>query len=331
MSFDMQKAKKEFLRVLNLEAQAIVHAAEYFEKSDPRELQNALGLLLTSLNQGGKIIVTGVGKSGKIAQKISSTLTSTGSPSIFLHPTEASHGDLGIAQARDCVIALSHTGNTEELLDLVPSFKRRSIPVIGIGGNPESKLAGQCQAWIKSSVEQEACPHNLAPTTSTTLALAIGDAIATTLMLLRGFKPEEFAGNHPGGALGKRLSLYVKDLMHPANTIGLISPDSTLDQVLLESTQKKLGGVLVVEKEHLVGIITDGDIRRSLSHREKIFSMTAREIMTQNPITISPDQMAYEALQLMENRPSQISVLPVVDASKKPMGLIRLHDLVRAL
>jgi arabinose-5-phosphate isomerase len=248
---------------------------------------------------------------------------------IFIHPTEGLHGDLGLVTAKDAVLALSYTGNTEELISLLPSLKALGVPVIGVGGNSRSKLATSANAWIDASVEQEACPHNLAPTSSTTLALAIGDAIAVTLMKLREFGAENFAQNHPGGSIGKKLNLCVGDVMHRGEDIPRVGPGASMDEVVVVSTQKKLGAVLVVEGERLEGIITDGDLRRALKHREKFFELEARDVMTAKPVTAHPEMKATQALELMENRPSQISVLPVTDGTGRWKGLLRLHDLVR--
>jgi len=320
----------EVKRVLELEAGAILRCAERLslEKS-AEQFQKAIQLFQDSLSRKGKIVVTGVGKSGKIAQKIAATFSSTGSFSVFLHPTEGLHGDLGVVQPGDTVLALSYTGNTDEIVRLVPSLKSLRIPIVGMGGNSDSQLAQKCDAWIDASVEQEACPHNLAPTTSTTLSLALGDALAVTLMQIRGFDAKAFAQNHPGGSLGKRLQLTVSDLMQQGDQVALVSPQSSMDEVIIKSTQKKLGAALVVEGTKLVGIITDGDIRRALQLKEKFFTLKAADVMTQTPVTVQPEMMAEEALHIMENRPSQISVLPVADAAGNWLGVVRLHDLVR--
>jgi arabinose-5-phosphate isomerase len=320
----------EITRVLKLEGDSILLAAERLGGAEAqRELARAVEILKESLTSGGKIIVTGVGKSGKVGQKIAATLCSTGSMALFLHPTEGLHGDLGLVSTKDAVLALSYTGNTEELISLLPSLKVLGVPVIGIGGNSRSKLAAECSAWIDASVEQEACPHNLAPTSSTTLALAIGDAIACTLMKLREFDADAFAQNHPGGSIGKKLHLSVGDVMHKGDDVGRVAPGASMDEVVVVSTQKKLGAVLVVQGDRLEGIITDGDLRRALKHREKFFQLKASEVMTAKPVTALPEMKAVAALELMENRPSQISVLPVTDGSGNWKGLLRLHDLVR--
>ena len=321
---------KEFCQVLSNEAVAIQAAADRFsaQPSLADSIDQSIQLILDRTNAGGKVILMGIGKSGKVAAKIAATMSSTGTPAIFVHPTEALHGDLGVVTPHDVVIAFSYTGNTEELLEILPFFERKKIPVIGIGGNAKSKLALKSKFWIDASVEKEACPNNLAPTTSTTLALAIGDAFSVSLLQARGFSTEDFAKNHPGGSLGKRLQLIVKDLMHtyPQNC-PVVNPSALMDEVLELSTQKKLGGVLVCEGQKLLGIITDGDIRRALKHREKFFALSAKQVMTQNPITVSETLLAYDALRIMEDRESQISVLPVVNEKHEAVGLLRIHDL----
>lgn len=323
----------EATRVLSLEGKAILDCSDRLRQNAggaAESFQKAVGICMKALDDGGKLIVTGVGKSGKVGQKIAATLSSTGSLSLFLHPTEGLHGDLGVVRSSDVVLALSYTGNTDEVIKLLPSLKSLGVKVIGLGGKANSLLAQQCDVWLDGGVGSEACPHNLAPTTSTTLALALGDALAVTLMNLRGFDVQAFALNHPGGSLGKRLQLRVEGLMHRGSDVPVLSVDAKMDEVILISSQKPLGGVLIVEGTRLKGIITDGDLRRSLKLREKFFDLRAEEVMTRNPITVGPEMKAEQALDLMENRPSQISVLPVVDSSGNWMGLLRLHDLVRA-
>ncbi len=324
----------EVSRVLNLEGECILTMARTLAdplSSAAQQIERAVTTLNRALDSGGKIVVTGVGKSGKIAQKIVATLCSTGSLSVYLHPTEALHGDLGLLRSQDVVWILSHTGNTDEVVRLVPSLKSRGVQIIGVGGNRSSLLATRCDIWIQADVEAEACPHNLAPTSSTTLALAIGDALAMALMRLRGFDASHFAQNHPGGALGRKLHLKVSDLMHQGSEVSWVTRDAPIDEVIVASTEKKMGAVLVVEGRKLLGIITDGDLRRSLQHREKFFQLKAQDVMTRQPISAGPEMMAQAALELMENRPSQISVLPVLDSNGNWLGLLRLHDLVRSL
>lgn len=320
----------EFRRVLRLEGHAVLSCEERLK--DPviaAQVGKALSILRDALAGGGKIVVTGIGKSGKVGQKIAATLNSTGSLAVFLHPTEGLHGDLGVVVPGDIVLALSYTGNTEELLRLIPSLKKRGIPVVGIGGNAQSKLAAQSDAWIDGFVSQEACPHNLAPTASTTLALALGDAIAIALMQLRGFDAAAFARNHPGGSLGNRLHLKVEDVMHFGEELPLLPLSASMDEVVIILTQYKMGAVLISDSNRLMGIITEGDVRRSLRHREKFFDLRAAEVMTASPVTTSRESMAITALDLMKNRASQISVLPVVDAQGCIQGIVRLHDLVQ--
>jgi arabinose-5-phosphate isomerase len=326
---------EEVTRVLRMEGQAILRCADKLERPQgpadeaAREaIRGALILMQRSLESGGKIVVTGVGKSGKVGQKIAATLCSTGSLAIFLHPTEGLHGDLGVLSSKDVVLLFSYTGNTEELVRLMPSIRGKGVPVIGVGGNGQSRLAQSCDAWIDGFVEQEACPHNLAPTSSTTLALALGDALAMALMQLRGFDAEAFAHNHPGGSLGRRLSLRVSDVMHKGEAVPTVTSLASMDEVVVAATQRPLGGVLVVEGPRLLGIVTEGDLRRALKHREKFFDLKAHEVMTASPITVSPDMMASDALRLMEDRPKQISLLPVVDEQGHWRGIVRVHDLI---
>lgn len=310
--------------ILRLEAAAIEAAAERLE---PADVQKALGLIASC---DGKVIVTGVGKSGVIAQKIAQTLTSTGMIAIFVHPSDALHGSLGIVRSGDVVLALSNSGETDEILAIVPALKHRKVALISIVGNLNSSLARQSDVTLDASVSQEACPLNLAPTASTTVALAIGDALAMTLMESRGLTAADFAANHPAGRLGKRLTLRVDSLMHE-------SPDITENagwlEVIRSISKFSLGAVNVVDEAgKLIGIITDGDLRRTLERTEpgQIGTLTATSMMTRSPITASPEMLAFDALRLMEDRPSQISVLPVVEGSGRCIGLLRLHDIVRS-
>jgi arabinose-5-phosphate isomerase len=322
---------KEFCRVLNLEGNSILDAEKRF-LADPQaiaSIEAAIQLILERTQNGGRAILVGVGKSGKIAAKLAATFSSTGTAALYIHPTEALHGDLGIMGENDFVIAISYTGNTEELITLLPYFEQRHAPVIALTGHPHSKLGEKSKIVINANVAEEACAHNLAPTSSTTLALAIGDALAIAVMKVRGFSAEDFAKNHPGGALGRRLQLRVNDLMHRLPQIPTVAENTTVDQVLDLSTNYRLGAVLVTKAGKLAGIITDGDIRRALKEREKFFTLTARDMMTQNPTVVGPDFLAYDALRLMEERESQIAVLPVVDSDGNVLGLLRIHDLVQ--
>ncbi len=322
---------KEFCRVLHIESEAITQALERFE-SNPEQKQrveSCLHLLLECFRKNGKVLVIGLGKSGKIAAKIAATLSSTGTPAVYVHPTEALHGDLGVIGPQDLAIAISYTGNTSEIVELLPYFEKRAVPVIALTGNRTSKLAEGAKLVIDCSVKEEACAHNLAPTSSTTLTLAIGDALAISLMQARGFTAEDFAKNHPGGSLGRRLQLAVRDLMHPIPKAPSVGPNANVDEILALSTERKLGAVLVQENNALLGIITDGDLRRALRMKEKFFQMKASEIMTRSPITVEERSLAFDALRLMEERESQISVLPVVNSSGIALGLLRIHDLVQ--
>jgi arabinose-5-phosphate isomerase len=322
---------KEFCRVLQLEAQSILDAKTQFEThpESAKAVNSAIELILERTKKGGKVLFFGLGKSGKIAAKLAATFSSTGTPALYVHPTEALHGDLGIMAANDVVIAISYTGNTEELIALLPYFERRGCPVIALTGHLSSRLAEKSQIVLNASVAEEACAHNLAPTSSTTLALAIGDALAVTLMKASGFTAEDFAKNHPGGALGRRLQLRVNDLMHRVPKAPLVNEAASVDEVLSLSTEYRLGAVLVGSNDKLLGIITDGDIRRALKLREQFFTLSAKDIMTKSPVVVQPELLAYDALRLMEERESQISVLPVVDSAGKALGLLRIHDLVQ--
>lgn len=312
---------KELLR---LEAASIDAAAE---RLDAASVDKAIGLISEC---SGKVIVTGVGKSGVIAQKISQTLTSTGTVSIFVHPSDALHGSLGVVKSDDVVIALSNSGETDEILAIMPVLKQRGVAVIGIVGNVDSTLARQSDVVLDASVDKEACPLNLAPTTSTTVALALGDALAMTLMEDRGLTPEDFAVNHPAGRLGKRLTLLVEALMHESPNV---FEETGWLEVIKAISKHSLGAVNVVDAEgRLVGVVTDGDLRRTLEKTDpsSLASLSAAAMMTAEPITATPHMLAFDALGLMENRESQISVLPVVDVEHQCVGLIRLHDIVRS-
>ena len=326
----------EFVRVLKLEANAILslEAKVLGAKISADEISGAVALLQRAVESRGKIIVTGVGKSGKIAQKIASTLASTGSLAVYLHPTDGLHGDLGMVDSKDVILALSQTGATSELIRLLPSFQSLAVPIIGIGGQRDSPLGRASRFWVDTSVEQEACPLGLAPTTSSTLALAVGDALAVALMRARGIDVETFARNHPGGSLGWK-TRKVQEVMKKEDEIAWVGPSDSMDRVLQVSGEKRLGAVLVAENPNaiprrLAGIITEGDIRRALVRRDVFFDLKASEIMNPKPVTVAPEQALPEALALMENRPHQISVLAVVDPrTLSVLGLVRLHDLVR--
>jgi len=273
----------------------------------------------------GRVILTGVGKSGLICKKIAATLSSTGTPAFFLHPTDAAHGDLGMVKGEDTVIAVSNSGETAELLSIVPIIKSFGIPVIAITSNPQSTLSRISDVTINLHVEREACPLNLAPTTSTTLTLALGDAIAGALMKLKGFTPEEFKRYHPGGKLGIRLS-KIEEIMRRGEEIPKVYPETPVKKVIFEVSAKKLGATLVLDRKgNLIGIITDGDLRRAFEKGYNLDSK-AKEIMTRNPKVIREDVFAEEALKIMEK--NKITVLPVLNRQNKVVGIIHLHDIL---
>ncbi len=312
-----------------------IRALELTQKGLDEKFTQAMELLRT---RKGKIVVSGIGKSGLIGQKMAATFSSTGSPAVFLHAADAIHGDLGVVDPHDVVIMLSHSGETEETLTIIPALRRIGAKVIALVGNGRARLAQMADAMVVVAVPKEADHLNLAPTSSALTALAIGDAMAALLSKWRGFRPEDFALYHPGGQLGRRLLLCVADLMHKVDEVPLVTPQAKFDEIVAGLTKNvpgagALGAVLVVKsgRDHtLAGIITDGDMRRSMARfREKIFQMTAGELMTSNPISITQEAKAEEALELMENRPSQIRELPVLDKEGRVAGLLRLHDLLQ--
>ena len=320
----MNESYSKVVELLKLEAAAIERTSEILDR---RSVERAVEILACCDN---KIIVVGIGKSGIIAQKIAQTLVSTGTIAIYVHPSDALHGSLGVITKGDVVVALSNSGETDEILSLVPTIKQRGIAIISIVGNVNSTLARQSDIVLDASVDKEACPLNLAPTTSTTVALAIGDALAMTLMEAKNLTPEDFALNHPAGRLGKRLTLKVANLMHESPNI---SPAAGWLEVVKSISKYALGAVNVVdENEQLIGIITDGDLRRTIEKTapENFSSLKAEQMVTRSPVTATPAMLAYDALQLMENRPRQIAVLPVVDEKGSAIGLLRLHDIVRS-
>ena len=282
------------------------------------------------LNIKGKIIVTGIGKSGLVGKKIASTLSSVGSPAIFLHIGEAAHGDLGVIDRNDAVIILSFSGETEEVTTILPIIKRWDIPLIGITGNLNSTLARYSDVVIPVKITREACPYGLAPTSSTTVMLALGDALAITLMKLKGFTEEDFAMFHPAGALGKSLLLRVSDLMHVGDEIPRVGRDEIMEKVILEITSKRLGITGVFEGNNLVGCISDGDLRRALErYGSKMLKMRASEIMTPNPKTILPQALASRALKKMEDHAiTSLFVVPRED-SREVIGIIHIHDILK--
>ncbi len=316
---------KQVIDLLQSQARAIDDCASQL---NPADVARAVSLVCSAK---GKVVVLGVGKSGIIAQKIAATMTSTGTEAVAIHPTDAMHGDLGYVSSNDVAIAISNSGETDELLALLPHLHHRHVPLIAIVGNLKSTLARKADAVLNATIQKEAGYLNLAPTTSTSVALALGDALAMTVMRAKGINADDFAFNHPAGRLGKRLTLRVSDLMHSGNDNPTVLPTASWLDVIRVLSEKSLGAVNVVDSDgNLLGIITDGDVRRIVQRVKatELDHLTAEMMMTKNPITISAERLAAEALDVMENRPSQISVLPVVDG-KKSVGLIRIHDIVR--
>ncbi|HKQ29936.1 MAG TPA: KpsF/GutQ family sugar-phosphate isomerase [Burkholderiales bacterium] len=277
----------------------------------------------------GRVVVTGMGKSGHIGGKVAATLASTGTPAFFVHPGEASHGDIGMITVDDVVLAISNSGETEEILTILPIIKRMGVKLVALTGKTDSTIARQADAVLDCAVEQEACPLNLAPTASTTAALVMGDALAVALLKARGFTQEDFARSHPAGKLGRRLLLYVSDVMHTGSEIPVVKDDATLREALLEMTSKGLGMTGVVdERNRLLGVFTDGDLRRVLSREIDIRAAKITEIMTRNPRTEAADRLAAEAVNFM--RTQKINGIFVVDAGGCVLGALNMHDLLRA-
>ncbi|AZZ90860.1 KpsF/GutQ family sugar-phosphate isomerase [Hahella sp. KA22] len=281
------------------------------------------------LNCKGRVVVTGMGKSGHIGNKIAATLASTGTPSFFLHPGEASHGDLGMVTPDDLVLAISNSGNTAEIVTILPLLKRMGVPLISMTGKPDSTLSQIAEANIDASVATEACPLGLAPTSSTTVCLVLGDALAIALLEARGFTAEDFAFSHPGGALGRRLLLKISDIMHSGDAVPVVKSGASLSESLLQMSQKGLGMTCIVDADDkLLGVFTDGDLRRTLDKNIDIRSCAIDTVMTANCKTVTKDMLAAEALGLMQEK--KINALPVVDADRKVIGAFNTQDMLRA-
>jgi arabinose-5-phosphate isomerase len=300
-----------------------------------------LKLLLDRVNQSfanacqtilackGRLVVMGMGKSGHIAKKLAATFASTGTPAFFIHPGEAKHGDFGMITAQDVVIIISYSGETEEILAIIPFIKRLNVPLIALCGKINSTLGSASNLFIDVSITQEACPLGLAPTCSTTAALVMGDALAIALLQMRGFTADDFARSHPGGTLGRRLLLSVQDIMHTAAAIPKVNPDDLIKKALFEITEKKLGLTTVIDENNiLMGIFTDGDIRRALDKNADIQNTRVKEMMTGTPKVIPPHTLAVEALNIMQNL--KITSLIVTNPTKEPIGVVHLHDILRA-
>lgn len=325
MSTVLREHALQAAELMRLQAEAITEAAE---RLDPAQFQKAVELLAEC---PGKAVVSGAGTSGIIARKIAATLTSTGTAAVFLHPSDALHGALGIVGPGDVAVVISNSGETAELLSFLPYIEYRKVPLIVIVGNLESTLARHADVVLDAFASREAGHLNLAPTSSTSVALAIGDALAMVLMQVREVTPEGFALNHPSGRLGKRLTLTVGALMRSGPGQPRVAPDASFLEVVSAVSAGGLGAVTVEDDQrHLLGLITDGDLRRAVESTppERLRDLRAQEFMTTSPVSVPPDELAYDALQLMENRPSQIAVLPVVGEGGRCVGLVRVHDLV---
>jgi arabinose-5-phosphate isomerase len=313
---------KSGLRTIEMEAQAVSQLALFIDSDFETACETVLAC-------EGRVVVTGMGKSGHIGNKIAATLASTGTPAFFVHPGEASHGDLGMITKNDVVIAISNSGTTAEVITLLPLIKRLGISLISMTGDPESVLAQSACANLNVSVTTEACPLNLAPTTSTTVTLVMGDALAIALLESRGFSAEDFAFSHPGGALGRKLLLRVSDIMHSDGEVPRVKAEQPLQDALLEMTEKGFGMTTVVDAEDtLLGVFTDGDLRRVIDQQLDISSASMQQVMSANPKTISCDILAAEALTLMEA--SSITALIVEDEQHHPVGVLHMHDILRA-
>jgi len=309
-------------RTLEIEAAAVSALQSRLDDS----LVRAVDILLACK---GRVVVTGMGKSGHVGNKIASTLASTGTPAFFMHPAEASHGDLGMITSQDVVLALSNSGESPEILAIVPLIKRRGARLIAMTGRPGSTMAREADIHLDAAVAQEACPHNLAPTASTTAALALGDALAVVTLYARGFTAEDFARTHPGGALGRRLLIHVRDVMHKDESLPVVQEDTPFKAALMEMTRKKLGMTAVVDAAgSLVGVFTDGDLRRCLDRDLDIKTTRIDAVMTRAPKTISEDVLAAEAARYMEDK--QINGLLAVDGAGRLTGAFNMHDLLRA-
>ncbi|NWG28806.1 MAG: KpsF/GutQ family sugar-phosphate isomerase [Ignavibacteriaceae bacterium] len=306
--------------VVKIEAEAISN----LEESINKEFVKAVDTILTSK---GRVVLTGMGKSGLIARKIVATLNSTGTAAIYLHPTDALHGDLGMVRKEDVVIIISKSGATDEISKLLPMLKRLGVKLIAMSGNPDSSLVKESDIFLNIFVKEEACPYDLAPTASTTATLVMGDALSVALLQKRGFTEEDFALLHPGGSLGKRLSLRIDEIMTKGDGVPVIKEDASIKDIIFEMTSKRLGTTCVVNNEgKLTGVITDGDLRRLLEKTMDVKNLVATDIMSKNPKVIDKDRLASFALQTMESH--KITSLIVADRDKKPIGIIHLHDLV---
>jgi arabinose-5-phosphate isomerase len=311
---------------LQIEADAIIALKNRLSNSPDDSFAQAVAMLLSC---SGRVVVSGIGKSGHIARKIAATLASTGTPALFVHPAEAAHGDLGMVTENDAFVAISNSGETAELLSIVPIIKRMGAKLVAMTGNEKSNLAQLANVHLNVRVDKEACPLNLAPTASTTATLALGDALAVALLDARGFREDDFARSHPGGALGRRLLTHVRDVMRTGDAIPAVTADTSLSQALLEITRKGMAMTAIVDDAYrAVGVFTDGDLRRLIERVQDFTKLTIADVMHVNPQTVGPDQLAVEAVELMEH--FRINQLLVSDASGRLVGALHIHDLTRA-
>jgi arabinose-5-phosphate isomerase len=321
-----QRAIELAQETLQIEGDAILNLKRNLASTNAEQFAHAIELLLGCK---GRIVVSGIGKSGHIGKKVAATFASTGSPAFFVHPAEASHGDLGMVTQHDVFVAFSNSGETSELTAIVPIIKRTGAKLIALTGNPSSTLAELADAHINVGVEKEACPLNLAPTASTTAALAMGDALAVALLDAQGFKPEDFARSHPGGSLGRKLLTHVRDVMRSDAELPKTKLDASITDALLEITAKRMGMTVIIDnQDKVVGIFTDGDLRRLIEKNNQFQNTSLKEAMTPNPRTISPDVLAAEAVEMMERH--RINQLVVADANGHLIGALNLHDLFAA-
>lgn len=315
-----KKFRESGLNVIKIESEAITRLANQIDDS----FEKACDLLL---HCQGHIIVIGIGKSGHIGNKIAATLASTGSPAFFVHAAEANHGDLGMINAKDVILALSHSGETDELISILPTLKLLEVPFILLTGNPDSTLAQQATVTLNIPIKQEACPLGLAPTSSSTAALVMGDAIAVSLLNARGFTSDHFARVHPKGHLGRRLLLKVSNIMHKGTEIPSVTSGTRLIDALIEISRKRLGMTLITKNNQLLGIFTDGDLRRTIDQGLDLHTILIDEVMTTDCKTIGEEQLATEALREMKN--NNITLLVIIDSTKKPLGVLHIHDILR--
>jgi len=326
-SFDESQSRRVMAlarETLAIEADAVKALHDRLDADD--SLVRAVAVLYACT---GRVVVSGMGKSGHIARKIAATLASTGTPAMFVHPGEAAHGDLGMVTAQDVFIAISNSGESSELMDILPVVKRMGTPLIAMTGKPQSRLAQLSDVHLDISVAKEACPMNLAPTASTTVTLALGDALAVALLDARGFREEDFARSHPGGALGRRLLTHVRDVMRSGDAVPAVSPDAPLAQALLEVSQKGMGMTAIVDADRRpVGVFTDGDLRRLIERVQDFSNIVIRDVMHAGPRTVQPEQLAVDAVAIMEE--FRINQMLVVDGEGKLVGALHIHDLTRA-